>query len=809
MLNVVLDQVRRRIRQEPFFLIAVVLVNGLAIGGLTTVFSIIDSALLRPPPFPSPERILVFQDPSRPRLAAWSYPFFQEIRDSIRAAEAMGVFRNERVACSLGESTVELTATAASSNLFEILGVFPARGRLFPIEEERSQTFPSIIVSDGLWERLFARSEAAIGAAVVLDGVEHSVVGIMPPDFAFPDSQTDLWLPLSSLGQMLSAAQAKMLHPIARLRAEASASQLQQEVSAVIERLNGRYDRTARHKPDDRPRRLHRQLYLETYGGVGFRPLAIRNAAASMGLMFVAGILTMMGAGLFTANLGLIRCEKKGKAAGIRMALGASRWQVARQSLVEALALSAASGGLGLALTFVSVRFVSTFSPSQIPRLDEVAVHFEVLAFVLCATLLSSLAASMAPMIRTVSANPLRAIGTGNGRTTGSTGLSRRLLAGHLAASVLLLIGSGLLLRTLIGAASLKLDGDAMRMAAMEVALRGEDSARSALRLIDELGRLPGVRSAAAVSYLPHELGPTSSNRFITVEDGGEVYAANAVAASAALGDVLGLRIKSGRFLSEQDSEGALPTAVVDEAAAERFWPGRSPIGRRLKLAWPDQEFPWVTVVGVTESIRDRHIRRNDRLNVDRTSEIYLPLPQFPSSKLWFVMRSERTTEELLESARGEVRKLLPHAPVDSVGTVESLLLEATAPQRFFTVLMTSFAALTAALALLSTFGIARYQADLRRSEVAIRAALGASPGSLSGLLMWGGLRPALIGVAIGTIAAWIFGDALVGVFFEVAQMPVLYVWVPTGFLAAALLASWSASLRASRTDPSETLKEM
>ncbi len=301
----------RVFRVEPRFALSILLVNGLALGGLTSIFSIIHTVLLRPAPYPRAEEVVLFEDGRRPRLSTWSAPFYREIERSSETFVAIGAFRNKSIALTMGEETNQLRSSIASSGLFRALGVSPLYGRTFVESDDGSGQSDSVIISESLWDRLFAKSIEAVGTRLILDGKPRTVVGVMPAKFAFPDSGVEVWLPLGELGGALEFPHSRMLHPVARLKPGTHRDAAREEVASIIRQLNLRHIERAAHKTDFVLRSLQRQLYAETIGGVGFRPQTMRNVASSLYLLSIAALLTLAGAGLYVTSLGLIRSEQR------------------------------------------------------------------------------------------------------------------------------------------------------------------------------------------------------------------------------------------------------------------------------------------------------------------------------------------------------------------------------------------------------------------------------------------------------------------------------------------------------------------
>ncbi len=792
----------RSLAKSPGFALAAVLTLALGIGANTAVFSLVRGVLLRPLPFPRPERLVAVHEANlekstEPMTA--SPPNFLDWQAQNRVFSALGAYTAIDVALADGGEPEQLRATAATPGFFAALGVAPLHGRTFTNAETVPGRDRVAVLSHALWTRRLGADRDRIGRTVRLNGETYLTVGVMPPGFRFPESDADLWIPLVFGPDIGTQRGAHYLEVVGRLADGTTVAGARTEMDGIAGRL--------------------RAQYRSTNEGYGAAVIPLREDLVGpirptlTVLLGAVGFVTLLACAN-VANLLLIRASRRGPEMAIRTALGAGRARLVRQLLTESLVLAAAGTAAGLALAAGAVDLIVRFGPSDIPRLGDVRIDGGVLAFTAAWTLACAFLFGLAPALAAVRSQPmntLRGAGVDKASGRGGSRLRRLLVVGQMGIALLLLTGAGLLARSLVRLASV--DPGFRPDSALTFALslpdsRYSDEPKAAAFTEELLGRLralPGVRDAGAIFGLPLT-GMSFSSSFRvegTPEDPADERSAELRVASRDYFRAAGIPLQEGRLFEKSDRRGSPLVILVSRAAARKFWPAGDALGQRVRFG----ARPAVTrlegeIVGIVGDVRD------GGLAIGPTPEFYGCMEQAPVGYFSVVVRTSGPPALVAPLVRREVHALDPELPVTSLATFEDVVSRSVAGRRFPMLLLLAFASLALLLSGVGIYGVTAYGVSQRTREIGIRLALGAEGRQIRRLVLREGLRLALAGLAVGLAAALALTRLLAGLLFEVRPAdPATYVGTGLLMLGVALAACWIPARRASALDPSIALR--
>ena len=794
----------RMLLKNPGFTAAAVLTLALGIGANSTLFSIVNGVLLRPLPFPDPDRLVAVWENVPEKgwdREPFSYPDYSDWKEQSKSFEKMAAY------CYAGavlgeEGSAEFVAGAAvSADLFPILKARPMLGRVFTPEEDRPGGPRVVVLGHGLWQRRFHSSPALVGREILLDGESYTVVGIMPEGFNFPlpGSPRAFWVPLATdpgTRERIELRGNHYLLSVARLRDGVGPEQAEADLDAIARRLEKAYPDTNRGMGA-----VVFPLHEELVGNVRHALLVLLGAVGFVLLIACANI----------ANLLLARASSRQKEIAIRAALGAGWGRIARQLLVESLLLSLAGGAIGLLAAIWGIDLVIRLAPGPIPRVGEIGLDWRVVCFTLGVSLLTGILSGLAPALRF--ARPSLDPDLREGRGGEAEGWRRNrvralLVVSEVALSLVLLVGAGLMLRSfqrLRGVdPGLKSDNVlTVRLSLPEA--RFADGARKAAffeRLLEQARALAGVRAAGVVYTLPLS-GSNRSNSFRIpgkpAAPGGDPDASFRSISPDYL-KVMGIPLLRGRVFNEQDGASAPPVALINETFARRFFPGVDPVGRFVET--DEEKTQRREIVGVVGDVRF------DGLDSKMGPEYYVPYPQGPEASVTLVVRTASDPASLAPALREQVRALDPGLPLYDLRPMEDYLVGSVAPRRFNALLLGSFAAVALALAASGLYGVLAYSVVRRTREIGIRVALGAGPGDVLKLVVAQGMFLVLVGLVLGLAGALILTRFLSSLLFGVgAADPLTFAGVSALLAAVALLACLLPARRAAKVDPVTALR--
>jgi len=802
----------RQLRKNPGFTAAAVLTLALGIGANTVIFSVVSAVLLRPLPFPEPQKLVrvvsVRLRENAPDNA--SYPDFTDFRQQSHSFSQMAAFHTDRFTLTGHGEATHVQGAVVSADLFPLLGIRPFVGRAFLPEEDRPRAVTavfSVILSHSLWRTRFGSDPAIVGKTIDLDNLSFVVVGVMPAGFQFPiqADPVDFWttiavdaVALPGEKPMTAQRGAHYLDVIARLKPEATPTQAQAELTTIVSALNQQY-------PENAPRTIWIVPELDQLVG-SVRP-------ALMLLLGAVGCVLLIAC----ANLGnllLSRGTSREKEIAVRGALGASRRRVIRQLLTENLLLAFLGGALGIALARWGIAPLVRLVPEDVPRLTDVHLDYTALLFTAALSLLTGVLFGLAPALQVSNGNfweSLRESGRGSSEGQRRTRLRSWLVAGDVAVATVLLVAAGLLIQSFLRLQRVELGYHPRGVLTFKVDLpfaRYPVDHQPAFfqQSLARLNALPGVHSASAVLPLP--LDGDDIDTVFAIE--GQPLAEGHQPRTAyswvepAYFETLGINLKEGRDFTVRDDLNALPVVIVNETIARQYFPGQSPLGKRIRpqIGNGYQGAPMRQIVGVVADVRQRG------LTSAPGPQVYVPRSQSPIGSMIFVVRTTVVPSSIADAARIEMQHVDPDLPIFRVKTLDQYFDQSVAQPHFLSVLLGIFAALAVLLAAVGIYGVISYSASQRTHEMGVRMALGADRRDVLLLVVGHGFRLALIGAAAGIIVSLLLTRFLSSLLYQVAPTdPFTFVAVLLLLGTVAFLACYIPARRATKVDPLVALR--
>jgi putative ABC transport system permease protein len=798
----------RRLAKSPGFTAVAVLSLALGIGANTAIFSLLNTALLRPLPVERPEQIVSLANAGASRgFPAFSYPNYKDFRDrSGDIFDGLYAYRFAPLSVSHEGTSERLWGYVVTGNYFEVLGVKAALGRMLTPDDDRQPGgHPVTVISYECWQRCFGADPAVVGKSLIVNGRSFTVVGVLPRGFYGTEiiAAPEMWFPMSMQAEIevgnnsLDKRGVENLLIQGRLKPGVSPERAQAALDVIASQLEREFPEVNEGK----------RVALSP---PGFISAVIRGAVLGFtGLLMVVVAFVLLLACVNLANLLLARAAERRKEIAMRLALGASRPRLVWQLMAESMLLALLSGAAGVLLAYWLVQLAAGLKPPvDVPLAIDLRMDYRVLAFTCVVSLLTGVLFGLLPAWQATKVELLPAL-----KDETASGALRRswwksgLIALQVALSLVLLIGGGLMLRALQRAQALDLGFEPK--GAVEVSfdlrLQGYDGARGRefqKRLLERVRALPGVRAAGLVDLPPVDLHFSRATVFVEGRlPERDARAPRAMVSRAGPGyfQAMGTRLVRGRDFGERDDENAPPVAIVNEEFAHRFWPGEDPLGRRFRQGGP--EAPLLEVVGVVED------GKYAGLNEEPQRYVVRPLAQAYTGTNTLVLRTDGDVKGILALVRGEVRQLDQHLPV-SGKTLEERLAMPLLPVRLGAILLGGFGLLALALAAVGIYGVMSYAVSRRTREIGIRMALGARASDVLRLTLRQGMMPVLVGVALGLAAALgltrLAGSLLFGVS---ASDPLTYAGVAVLLTAVALLACYIPANRAAKVDPLVALR--
>jgi putative ABC transport system permease protein len=789
----------RSLARRPGFALVAILTLGLGIGANAAIFSVIDAVLLRPLPFKEPGQLISLWESRRDRgwtQASFTSAAFWDVQEMSRAFDGVAAMDNSTINFTGSDHTDRLLLGRISSNFFQVLGINPISGRLFvPGEDATGSDSRLVLLSHQFWSTRFGRDTAMVGKTILLDGQGYLVVGILPRGEPWLND-ADVFVPMTR--PATPDRDGFELSVIARMKPGVTLATAKQDVDGIARQLVERYPIEAKGmgievEPAERwvaSDSLRRALYV-LMGAVGF-------------LLLIACVNL--------ANLFLARGTGQSRERALRAALGASRGRIARQVLTESLLVSVTGAAVGLVLALGVIRVLRALAPDGIPRLDVTGINPAVLGFTALATVVTSLLAGLAPALQAGRGNLVDTLRSGERGVTGHHFLGKlraALVAVEVAASLALLIGAGLLLRSfgqvLNSDRGFETENRVLAEVAFPSSFNGERVTQAIEHVRQRLEAEPGVTSVAALSHRPLRgsavgMGYGAADK--PSPPNNEVPWAGWRVITGGYLKTMGIPLLQGRDFTPQDIIAKPWRVIISRRLAEQQWPGENPVGRTL-LLWKGQNDNQAEVIGVAGDTREWG------LALDPALTVYLPYYDAGISPVNFVVNttaSTATITSLLRSALGEIDSSLP---ISQVQTMEEIVNQSVASRRFIMLLLASFAAVALVLALAGVYGVLSYAVSRRTSEIGVRLALGAKQGQVLRLIVSQGMRPVFLGLVIGTGIAFGLTRLMASMLFGVgATDPVTFGGVALLLVGAAIAACWIPAFQATRLDVVKALKE-
>ena len=796
----------RRLHNSPGFTAVALVTLALGIGANSAIFSIVNAVLLRPLPYRDPQRLVLLAEhtPQFPRLSV-SYLNYKDWRDPSHSFEAVGAVRNSMMTLTGIAEAERVPTQNVTANLFELLGLRPELGRTFTAAEDAPGAPQVAVISHKLWQQQFSSSADVVGKSITLDNQSYSIIGVMPAGTEILQQAPDVLLPFEPWARTLPDDRNwhPGILPIARLKPGVSIEQARTEMTVIAERL-------ARQYPEFNTNISALVDAMQDQMVQNVRP-------ALLVLLGAVGVVLLIACAN-VANLLLVRATGRRREIAVCVAIGARRRDIVHQLVAESLLLSCLGAVLGLLLAWSAMPIFLKLAGNTLPRSSGVAIDGSVLAATALVALAAGIIFGLAPAPQAWRVDVREALGEGSRAGSAASVLRTRtvLVVAETALAVLLLSGAGLLFKSFqrLSQVSPGFSPDHLFVGTIvrsPVAYRDPNVRLSFFdRLFERLSSLPGVRSAGGISVLP--VTGTGSALHFNIQgrpphSPQEYTIASYRVASAGYRSAVQVPLLAGRWIEDRDRENAPAVVVVNSTFAKTYFPDRSPLGQHVQVgATPDAAIPWMEIVGIVADTRQS-------LSSEAAAEMYVPFRQadkvLPVFVMSVVVRTAGDPLALAGSVRSIVRELDPNQPITNIQTMEQNISQSVAAPRFRTVLLAVFAAIALTLAAVSIFGVMAYSVTQRTREIGVRIALGASRAQVFQLIVGGGLKVTLLGVAIGAVCSFALTRYLASMLFEVRPTdPLTLAGVITVLVLVSLFACYLPAWRATRIDPVVALRE-
>lgn len=797
----------RMLKKNPAFTAVAILTLAVGIGANSAIFSVVNSVLLRPLPYPQPGQLVrVYSEfPTMKLQKFWlSAPELLDIQREAKSWEAIGAWAPGGQNIGTESEPLRVTSAAITRSLINVLGVQPERGRNFTEEEDRKGGPNVVIISHSLWQKGFGGAGDIIGKQILVNAKSTTVVGVMPANFAFPpgsNDQVEALLPFQFDPANPGGRASHFLSVIGRLKPGVTIEQAQSEMSSLM--AGWKSEGRAQHllNPPNHPVLM-----------VGLHEDVVGAARKAVWLLMAAVGFVLLIACVNVANLLLARAESRHREFAVRLALGAGLKRMVRQFVAEGFVLVLIASILGVALAFAGLQILLVFAPDSVPRTEEIGVGLPVLAFTIVVAIVAVFLFGLAPLAQISErnlANWIRSAGQRAIRGGGQT-LRKSLVVAEIALAVILVIGSGLMIRAFWKLQRVNAGFDPAGVVSFSLNLpaakyTNDQRLQFVSALEQKLNSIPGVNSASIASGLP----PLRRINANDTEIEGYQPTPDGPAQNVDYWNVVGndyfktmkIRVMEGRtFEPQDDNPNAMRVVIVNQALAKRFWTG-SPVGRRVNPGFSDDPKVWFTIVGVVEDTK------NAGMDKPAGPELYFQVrqvaSQFGGSNVSFLVRASSDSARLENSIRNAVREMDSSLPVYNLWTMNELVSKSMVQPRFLALLLATFSGIALFLAAIGIYGVMAYSVAQRTQEIGVRMALGARPFHVLKLVLKQSLGMLLIGTVIGLAGAFALTRLMRTLLFEVtATDPLTYVSVIGLLTVVALLACYIPARRAAKVDP-------
>jgi len=808
----------RMLLKNPGITFVVILALALGIGANTAIFSVVNAVLLRPLPYEQSDR-LVFLNEKSPVLdeMSISYPNFTDWRSQNHVFEKIGVYnRNSYNLTGYGEAERILTAQA-SADLFSVLRVNAAIGRLFTDEEDKPGASPVAVLGYNFWQRRFGGQSSIINQALTFNGKSYTVIGVMPQGFQYPN-RVEMWVPV---GQLSGDAnwQQRGNHPglyaVARLKPGVTLAQAEADMENIAVNLERQY-------PDNNSgNRVRIRPLLEIF---------VSDVRGTLWVLFGAVAFVLLIACANIANLLLARAKARQKEMAIRAAMGAGRWRIVRQLLTESVLLALIGGTLGLLVARWGIQLILYISPDAIPRWREINLDWKVLAFTIGVSLLTGILFGLMPALQAGEVDVHETLKeTGRG-TSGRHWLRSSLVVVEVATTLVLLIGAGLMIRSFYRLQKVDPGFSYGHLTSFTVSVPQKKypniEQREAFfkQLLQNARGLPGVEGTAAASGLP--LGNNGWQTGFTVEGQpppprDQTPLMEACLVTPDYFRVMNIPLKRGRYFTEQDDRSFLAgkdlskldedqrtmagvnAIIIDEEFARRYWPNEDAVGKRIRLGGTDPKAPVLTVLGVVGRVKMEGLSQDSN-----RVQGYFSFAQMPFSGMTVITKTAGDPNQLIAALREQVKAVDPDQPIYNIRTMDEIRSESVAPERLNLTLLSLFAGIALVLAVVGIYGVMSYTVTQRTHEIGIRMAIGAQPRDVFKMVLGQGMMLALIGVAFGLAGAFALTRLMTTMLFGIEPTdPATFASIAVLLTGVALAACYIPGRRATKVDPVVSLR--
>ncbi len=808
----------RMLLKTPAITFIVILALALGIGANTAIFSVLNAVVLRPLPFDHPDELLFLNERS-PVLdeMSISYPNFTDWRNQNHSFEKIGVYnRSSYNLTGYGEAERILTGQV-SADLFAALRAKPLIGRVFTNDEDKPGAAPVVVLSYALWQRRFGGQASILNQSLSFNTRSYTVIGVMPPEYAFP-TRVEMWVPVGPLSDDPNWQQ-RGNHPglygVGRLKPGVTQAQAQADMNNIAANLNKQF-------PDSN---ANNGIRIRTMMEV----LVGDTVKQTLWILFGAVGFVLLIACANIANLLLARATGRRKEMAIRAAMGASRWRIARQLLTESLLLAIIGGGLGLGVARLAVKFILYISPTAIPRSGEIGLDWRVLAFTLGVSVLTGILFGLVPALQAGEVDVHETLKEAGRGTSARHWLRSSLVIVEVATTMVLLIGAGLMIRSFYRLQNVNPGFSYENLTSFTVALPArkyanlEQRSQFFNRLLQDLRTLPGVQSVGAASGLP--LGNNGWQTSFLVDGRptpppGDRPLMEACTVTPDYFRAMNIPLLRGRYYTDHDdrsfiagkdlsklNEGERLVAgtnviIIDEQFAKRYWPNEEAVGKKIKFG-TDESAPLLEVVGVVGRVKMESL--DDDSN---RVQGYFSFSQVPFQAMTVIVKGQGDPNQLIASARNQVRSIDPDQPIYNIRTMDEIRGESTAPQRLNLTLLSIFAGVAFVLAMVGIYGVMSYAVTQRTHEIGIRMAIGAQPSDVFRMILGHGMLLTVIGMAAGLLGAFALTRLMATMLFSVKPTdPITFGGVALLLFAIALIACYIPGRRATKVDPVNSLR--
>lgn len=795
----------RWFKSDTVFMMVTIITLALGIGATSATFSIVNGILLRPLPYPHPDRVVLLMEQTKeiPRFTV-SYLNFVDWRAQAQSFESVAALRNTIVTLSGVAEPERLPAQMATANLFSTLGVNVAKGRTFTPEEDRAGGPGVVLIGHGLWQRRFGGAQDVIGQSLTLDDKPYTIIGVMPAGYQVLLQIPDVVLPFEPWAKTLPDDRAwhPGIVPVARLKRDVSLNQARSEMTLIAQRLEKQYP-----------------IY-NTGTGAFVNPIQdqlVENVRPALLVLMGAVGFVLLIACTNVANLLLARSTGRQREIAVRSAIGANRLRIVRQLLTESVLLSVLSAALGLLLAWGAVPVLIRLAGSSLPLGNRVSIDWSVLLFTVVVAVLSGILFGLAPLRHIMRMDVREALNEAErGGVTRRESLMRSILVvAEVGVAVLLLVGAGLLLRSFEQLASVAPGFTPDHILIADIPL-SPNSHRNPSERIDfyehvllQTSMLPGVRTATASSFVP--VSGTGMALYFNIQGrppkNNDYALANYRAVSPDYFTALHIPLKLGRLFQAQDREDQPTVVIINDTLARTFFPNQSPLGQHLQIGGlPNKVNPWMEIVGVVNDVKQA-------LATEASTELYIPYRQSdrirPVLSMSLIVRTESDPRSLANSVRRVVHDIDPNQPVAKIRTMEENIADSISQPRFRTTLLSVFAAIALVLAAIGIFSVMAYSVAQRTREIGVRVAMGASRNQIVRLILGYAMRLTLIGVLLGLCASLLLTRYVSTFLFRVRSYdPVTLTGMAMVIVLVAVSACYVPARRATRVDPVVALRQ-